>query len=116
MDKFELGKLFTHETDKNIVYVVVGRSVKNAAILQRQDGRYEPFTITKPDTFVEYTPPPPNVKVYYNCYVTCNEQYLGGCYGSLDRATKESTGCNATDRIEVEFTHDGKFVSARSVM
>ena len=123
-DMWEIGKQLKHK-DTDLLVQVVGKNLEGRPILERLDPRYEgsvfeyaphlalyiPSKVSM-ENYVPYTPPPPNVKRYINLYPN---GIIGLHYSSLELSAKMAKE-NLTDRLELEFTHDGKFVSAKSVM
>ena len=114
-DMWEIGKQLKYK-DTDLLVQVVGKNLEGRPILERFDIKYGesihiPSKVSM-EKYVPYTPPPPNVKRYINIYPN---GIIGLHYSSLELSAKMAKE-NLTDRLELEFTHDGKFVSAKSVM
>jgi hypothetical protein len=115
-DMWEIGKQLKHK-DTNLLVQVVGKNLEGRPILERFDIKYGESiyipTKVSMEKYVPYTPPPPNVKRYINLYPN---GIIGRVdYSSLELSAKMAKE-NLADRLELELTHDGKFVSARSAL
>ena len=114
-DMWEIGKQLKHK-DTDLLVQVVGKNLEGRPILERFDIKYGESiyipTKVSMEKYVPYTPPPPNVKRYINLYPN---GIIGLYYSSLELSAKIA-GKHASDMLELELTHDGKFVSARSAL
>lgn len=109
-NKWEIGKQVQHQYGK--IFQVVGKTIIGGPILQ-EIGKptSEPFAPRDLAQYERYTPPPPNVIRYHAVYMGVNGPYLGAGFEH-----KWDQNDSKIHRVEVELTHDGKFVSAKSVM
>ncbi len=107
---WEIGKQVRHST--GVICQVVGKNLAGRPILERVEGAGGVYSPTDLRNYEPYTPPPPNVKRYVNIY---SSGAVGCDYESLEMCARLA-GQLSSDRLELELTHDGKFVKARSVM